>query len=540
MKTASLVAALALGAIAAPAWAQAPRGAEFQVNETTTGLQDAPVIAGDASGNFVVAWTDLDQDGDSYGVVGRRFDASGAALGPEFRVNTYTTSAQALPSVAADASGRFVVTWLSVGQDGSYWGIFAQRYDATGAELGEEFRVNTYTLGFQDTPAVASDPDGDFVVVWSGQLRDGSSYAVLGQRYDATGVPRGAEFVVNSYTTGSQGDPAVAFDASGNFVVVWSSRYQDGSGQGVFGQRFDASGARRGGEFRVNTFTTGSQYTPVVTSDPAGRFVVAWSSVGEDGSNAGVFARRYDTAGAAVGDPFRVNSHTTGHQRQPSLASDADGDFIVTWHSVGQDGSGAGIFARRYDREGTPLGAEFQVNSFTTSDQIYGAVASAPEGDFVVAWSSLGQDGDATGVFAQRFVPDLIFEDGFDAEVAPACDPDGVYTKTGTPIGYTCCLGTVSVSIQQFLFSQDGAKIMTAPSNPAVLSGTATSCPAGAFDNSATEAGSCAITYRLTGAFIAENAWSGTYSLAFSGSGCACSGFGSPCTSQTFGVTATR
>jgi hypothetical protein len=538
MKTGSIVAALALGAMPTPAWAQAPRGAEFQVNVSTTDLQDAPVIAGDASGNFVVVWMDLDQDGDSYGVVGRRFDASGGALGPEFRVNAYTTSAQALPSVAADASGRFVVTWISVGQDGSYWGIFARRYDAAGESLGDEFRVNTYTLGFQDTPAVASDADGDFVVVWSGQLRDGSSYAVLGQRYDAMGVARGTEFVVNSYTTGSQGDPAVASDAIGNFVVVWSSLNQDGSGQGVFGQRFDASGARRGAEFRVNSLTTGGQYTPVVTSDPAGRFVVAWSSVGEDGSNAGVFARRYDTAGAAVGDPFQVNSYTTGHQRQPSLASDADGNFVVTWHSVGQDGSGAGIFAQRFDREGTSLGAEFQVNSFTTSDQVYGAVASAPGGDFVVAWSSLGQDGDATGVFAQRFTPDLIFADGFEPAPAP-CDPDGVYAKTGTPIAYTCCMGAIIINIDQFQFSQDGAKIETAPSNPASLVGAATSCPAGSFDNSATEAGGCTITYRLAGTFVSEDAWSGTYSLGFAGPDCACFGI-DPCTNQSFGVTATR
>jgi hypothetical protein len=155
-----------------------------------------------------------------------------------------------------------------------------------------------------------------------------------------------------------------------------------------------------------------------------------------------------------------------------------------------------------------------------------------------VAWSSLGQDGDATGVFAQRFTPDLIFADGFEPAPAP-CDPDGVYTKTGTPIAYTCCMGAIIINIDQFQFSQDGAKIETAPSNPASLVGAATSCPAGSFDNSATEAGGCTITYRLAGTFVSEDAWSGTYSLGFAGPDCACFGI-DPCTNQSFGVTATR
>jgi len=269
---------------------------------------------------------------------------------------------------------------------------------------------------------------------------------------------------------------------------------------------------------------------------------VAWTSAGQDGGGYGVFAQRYDAAGVPQGAEFQVNSHTTGHQRQPSVSSDGDGDFVIAWNGALQDGSGTGIFAQRYDRGGTPLGGEFQVNSFTTSDQLYAAVASAAAGDFVVAWTSLGQDGDSWGVFGQRFAPDLIFEDGFDPAGPAPCDPDGLYVKTGTPIAYTCCMGLVTIDIDRFVFSNDGATIMTAPSNPRPLSGTATSCPSGGFDNSASEPGGCTITYDLTGVFLSENAWSGTYALGFVGSDCSCFGglLGTPCVNQTFGVTATR
>jgi hypothetical protein len=54
--------------------------------------------------------------------------AQGEPLGPEFRVNTYTTREQEKPSIAADAVGNFVVVWVSSGQDRDDWGVFGQRY----------------------------------------------------------------------------------------------------------------------------------------------------------------------------------------------------------------------------------------------------------------------------------------------------------------------------------------------------------------------------------------------------------------------------
>ena len=158
--------------------------------------------------------------------------------GPEFPVNTYTTSHQRPSSLAMDTAGNFVVAWDSAAQDGSAYGVFGQRYDALGTPRGAEFRVNTYTTNFQGLPSVAMDASGNFVVAWGSSSQDGSSYGVFGQRYDALGTPRGAEFRVNTYTLAYQSLPLVALDAAGNFVVAWESSNQDGSGYGVFGQRF--------------------------------------------------------------------------------------------------------------------------------------------------------------------------------------------------------------------------------------------------------------------------------------------------------------
>ena len=87
-------------------------------------------------------------------------------------------------AVTMDDTGNFVVAWASYLQDGSHYGIFGQRYDSTGTALGPEFRVNTYTTYGQTRPAVAADPTlGNFVVIWDSQLQDGLGVGVFGQRY---------------------------------------------------------------------------------------------------------------------------------------------------------------------------------------------------------------------------------------------------------------------------------------------------------------------------------------------------------------------
>ena len=314
-----------------------PLGGEFRVNTLTTSFQGQPSVASDSNGNFVIAWTSGQQ------VFAQRYASTGAPLDGEFQVSV---SAQ-FPSVAMDTAGNFVVAWRS-NQDGSSYGIFAQRYAGTGVPLGAQFRVNTYTTGTQSSPSVVSDSAGNFVVVWQGNSQDGGSYGVFAQRYASDGSPLGGEFRVNSYTTFYQRSPSVASDSAGNFVVAWHSATQDGNGSGVFAQRYASTGTPLGGEFRVNTFTLGYQVAPSVASDSGGNFVVAWQSYNQDGSGPGVFAQRYANTGAPLGGEFRVNSHTTGYQRAASVAADSAGDFVVAWESYNQDGDDFGVFAQRY------------------------------------------------------------------------------------------------------------------------------------------------------------------------------------------------
>jgi hypothetical protein len=383
--------------------------AEFRVNSYTTYAQRLPAVASDASGNFVVVWTSSNQDGSGFGIFGQRFNALGVLQAAEFRVNSYTTSQQFRPSVASDGNGNFLVVW-----ENQLFGLLAgQRFDSSGAPQGAEFLVNSSSSEFQGVPRVAADASGNFVVVWHNVDYYDYAVSVLGRRFDASGVPQGAAFQVNASSVGPSAFPTLASSASGNFVVVWAN---SGSSVplGVFGRRFDASGAPQGADFQVNSYTTGTHQSAVVTSDASGNFVVVWSNFGQDGDNYGIFGQRFDASGTAEGAEFKVNSYTTGQQNYPAVAGDTSGNFTVVWQSRDQDGSLMGIFGQRFNTSGLRQGSEFRVNTYTIANQTRPVVAALPNGDPVVVWQSERQDAGNPGVFGQIY-GDLIFRDGFES-----------------------------------------------------------------------------------------------------------------------------
>ncbi|MBY0484095.1 DUF4347 domain-containing protein [Nitrosomonas sp.] len=375
---------------------------EFRVNTYTTNEQTDSSITALNDGGFVVTWTSLGQDGRGYGIYAQRYDANGAAQGSEFRVNTYTTDWQYEPSITALNHGGFVVTWTSDGQDGSGGGsIYAQRYDSNGAAQGSEFQVNTYTTDWQYEPSITALNDGGFVVTWTSQGQDGSERGIYAQRYDSNGAAQGSEFRVNTTTTDTQFHPSITAVTAGGFVVAWSSPDQDGSSWGIYAQRYDSNGVAQGSEFQVNTTMTDSQEDPSIAALIDGGFVVTWESNGQDGSGSGIYAQRYDSNGAAQGSEFRVNTYTTDWQYDPSITALNDGGFVVTWTSRGQDGSLSGIYAQRYDSNGAAQGGDFRVNPTTTDTQ--SSITALNDGGFVVTWSSQDQDGSSGGIYAQRY-----------------------------------------------------------------------------------------------------------------------------------------
>ncbi|MBN2244345.1 MAG: hypothetical protein JW755_00720 [Candidatus Aminicenantes bacterium] len=378
-------------------------GKEFQVNKYTQDQQWYPDTAMNGKGNFVVVWESEYQDKDAGGVFGQLFNSQGQKVGKEFRVNKTIESVQGSPAVAMDRAGNFVVVWESYAQDGDKYGIFGQRFNQSGKKVGKEFQVNTTSDNHQLFPDVAMDVKGNFVVTWTSVLKKKNMFEVLAQRFNKFGKPLGDEFQVNTHVPYNQWLSQISMDRKGNFIIVWESEHQDYDAGGVYAQLYSKTGSKIGDEFRVNTSTISVQGSPTVAMDIRGNFIVAWECFWFDGDGYGVFAKIFDSEGTALTNEFQVNDCTTNNQILPHVGIDRRGNSIIVWESFEQDSSNAGVYARRFNKDGINISNEFRVNEYTQGNQGSPRTAMSYAGNFVVVWECYEQDGDSYGVFARHY-----------------------------------------------------------------------------------------------------------------------------------------
>jgi hypothetical protein len=275
-----------------------PIGGEIQVNSYTTGRQDFSEVAALSNDRFIVVWSSEGQDGDNSGVFGKVFEG-GVPITGEFQINTYTPSAQTWPSIAVGPDDEVVVVWCSGEQDGDSWGVYGQLLDADGNKIGSEIQVNTYTATGQWQVDVGAF-DGGFGVVWLSSLHGQYPSSLWGRMYDWNGAPLTGEYCV------SPGDwmpsnPTLEFFGNGSFMAMWDAYGQDGSHQGCFARFFDMTGSPAGLEFQVNEYTSDAQGGASVRVGPNGDAMAVWISHSQDGSGAGIYGQRYDASGCRLG-----------------------------------------------------------------------------------------------------------------------------------------------------------------------------------------------------------------------------------------------
>ncbi|WP_201863600.1 calcium-binding protein [Microvirga soli] len=378
-------------------------GSEQQVNIFTPQLQHQQSVTGLADGGWLITWVSDSPDSSIVDIFQQRYDRDGKALwNMERRVNVETAGGQFEPSVTALNDGGWVVTWTSMDQDGEYGGIYQQHFDKDGIARWEEDQpVNTETHHHQGESSITALSNGGWVVTWSSFGQDGSLDGIFLQAYDRDGNPVNSEQPVNTYVSNSQYEPSVTALAGGEWLVTWTSTDQDGSGYGIYQQRYNADGTPKAGEQKVNALVAGNQVQPSVTTLEDGGWIVTWASNDQDGSGYGIYQQRYNADGTSRGGERLVNTETTGHQSRPSVTALEDGGWVVTWQSE-QDGSGTGIYQQRYDKDGNPLRGEQQINVYESDGQFDPSVAGLAGGGWITTWTSQGQDGSDTGVFQRH------------------------------------------------------------------------------------------------------------------------------------------
>ncbi|HEX8624721.1 MAG TPA: cadherin domain-containing protein [Allosphingosinicella sp.] len=346
-------------------------GGELLVNSSSTQFQLLPAVTTFADGSFAVSWSTSDtaQDGSGYAIKARLFGASGAPLAPEFLVNTTATGNQTASNIVALSNGNFLVSWDDAGSTD----VFARLYAADGTALGANFRVNTNVNGTQSSNDTIALAGGGFVAIWrtSDFSQDGSSDSVKGQVFDSSGSRVGGEFLVNSETGGIQNEPSIAALGGGGFVVTWMTSFNsdDGHSNAIKAQVFSATGAKVGAEFLVNTFGAEAQQDPVVAATGGGGFMITWISLDstQDGAGLALKGQAFDATGARVGTEFLVNTQTTGNQSVADMATLSDGRVIVTWTDTYADGpANWGIKGQIFAADTTPPSPVNQAPVFTS------------------------------------------------------------------------------------------------------------------------------------------------------------------------------
>lgn len=407
---------------------------QFQINSYIHGVQVLPQVCRGTSENMTVVWGSqgsfgTDTSGSS--VNAQIIGPTGTPVGPEFQINDFTPGSQTMPTVSTAPNGSTVVVWESQGSpsdDQDDTSIQAKVIDSSGRNLTAQFQVNTQTYGRQYQPDVSMDPN-QMIVTWAENLGGGELFGALsiqGQILAHDGTPIGPQFQVNEDPFGYHLNPSVCAGPGGGFVIAWQNNYSledDDNGLSVQAQRFGGDGSRLGDQFQVNQHTPGDQSNPAIALHMDRSFAIAWESVGSSGSDNDGYSiqvRLFNADGTPKTDEIQVNAYTENHQTAPSVSFDGRGNFVVAWTSIGSDGDDNdqnSIQARVFRHDGTPMSDQQQINSFGEADQLLPAVGYKGNGEFGIIWQSQGSHGDdQSGWSIQgRTIYTGIFRDGFES-----------------------------------------------------------------------------------------------------------------------------
>jgi hypothetical protein len=334
-----------------PGWAQPDLvGEEFRVNQNDEGRPINPIAAFSPAGNALIVW-----EHEPRGIVGRFFDRNGVPSSAELVL----VANQNLPTIPA--RGEVLI-----------------RKDPALLYLpnGELLLFWTEQKDFLDLQHFYS----------RSEIRDQDVY---GQRYDASGAPLGERFRVNGSTAGFQSRPKVALK-TGGIVVVWEEAVvvQGDYVRSVHARLLTRRGQPTSDAFRVDSGTSSEVFSAAVAANAAGDFLVTWEALDEHGS--GVMARAYDKNGVASGPAFGANTSTFGHQRVPAVLATRAGDFLVAWQSYEKESVHHGIYGQFFDKAGSPVGSEILISGgfedAALSCQYSTALAQLPGGDILVSW----------------------------------------------------------------------------------------------------------------------------------------------------------
>lgn len=239
------------------------------------------------AGSFVVVWADLDEIS---GIFGQLFGPNCTKIGDNFLIGLTPNQNWAYLHVDITETGDFIVVWRHNPSD--FDQSWVKRFHSTGQPLDSTAEISPLWHG--KGPCVKYLNEDYYVLSITTWNRDGYYHGVFSQIYRSNGEPASRDVQVNSYFMHDQEYSEIAKLSDGSFFIVWQSFGVDGDGDGISGQYFTFSGAKIGGELKINTQTANPQIFPAIGVTSDDNILVAWLSFTE--GNTGFFAQRFRIA----------------------------------------------------------------------------------------------------------------------------------------------------------------------------------------------------------------------------------------------------
>ena len=176
-------------------------------------------------------------------------------------------------------------------------------------------------------------------------------------------------------------------------------------------QRFTKDGQKLGGTINVNTIYGSNTKQPSVAVNIDGSFLIMWASEAYTGGYK-VFARIFNNAGIPIGSEIYVsqeNFDMSSIGQSKDVAIDERGYYCITWSSYAGY-SFSNIYVQIINNQGQKIGSNALVSSNSDSTQnIFPEIASTDDGYFLIIWAKLNKYHMDSGISFRIFHSDNYF-----------------------------------------------------------------------------------------------------------------------------------
>lgn len=308
-------------------------------------------------------------------------------------------------------NGDYIISWVDMIADkDSYSGdsIYMQIFDNKGNKKSPQIKVSSGKEEFDysiDSPQIIINKENEFRIIWRKiisrrGLFESDKYEFYTKVFNNIGesISQESKLVYNIDYSKSGFDLSLAEKISDDTFLIIFSRDSD-----LFARIYRSNNSNYEllhDEIRINDYMLGTQYSPSISRNSNGEFVVVWNSSdygnsnnNQDGSFGGIIAKRFNENFYPLTPDIIVNDEKNDNQQNPSVAMDDDGNFIVTWETDSRLDDFPyqpikNIYARAFNKKNEPITKDILVNTTIMGEQKNPKLVLDSNQNALIAWLS--------------------------------------------------------------------------------------------------------------------------------------------------------